>query len=277
MDFSFYPLRFHLTALDPIRFPSGLAANILRGGFGLMLRRHTTPELYQRIFEPSARGAGPSGLKDWPRPFVFRARHLNGLHYQPGEAFHFDVNLFDTRPECVQAFGSAFEELGKAGLGPDRGRAQLSSFQAPELTTLELTPFGPAVEHIRVEILTPLELKASGEIAATPEFSVLFARIRDRLSTLRALYGPGPLDIDFKAMAERAGEVRIVNTLLTHSSAQRRSSRSGQTHNIGGLTGSVEYSGELRGFLPYLRAAESCGVGRHCVWGKGQIQVTVCK
>jgi hypothetical protein len=273
MDFSFYPLRFCFRAQGPIYFPPGKAANVLRGGFGLMLKAHAPKEVYNRIFEPSS-VAGPSGFKDPPRPFVFRASHLDGQGFAPGESFHFDVNLFDTRRSwSAAAMQQAFQALGEAGFGPGRGKAELKKLEEPVLVTLPLLAAGPEVSAVRVDFVTPLELKSQGEVTDNLEFEILFSRIRDRVSTLRCLYGAGPLDIDFKETALRASQVRRTGGKLTSIACKRRSSRTGQTYEIGGLTGWTEYAGELREFLPYLRAAEFCGVGRQCVWGKGQIRV----
>lgn len=277
MDLSFYPLRFEFRALDPVRFPPGLASNVLRGGLGLMLRAHAPREIYERIFEPSASEKGPSGLKNHPRPFVLRARHLDGERYERGDSFYFDVHLFDMLDESRLAIRTAFEALGQAGFGVGRGRAELLDLETPAPITLQLIPTGPPISQLRIELLTPLELKSAGEVSQTLEFPVLFARIRDRISTLRSLYGPGPLEIPFKEMAKRADGIRIAACELKECNRARRSSRTGQVHDIGGLTGSVVYAGDLREFLPYLQAAEFCGVGRHCVWGKGQIRVTECK
>jgi len=55
--------------------------------------------------------------------------------------------------------------------------------------------------------------------------------------------------------------------------AERRSSRTGQVHGIGGFVGVAEYEGELGEFVPYLEAARWTGVGRQCVWGKGELHV----
>jgi hypothetical protein len=93
LTFDFFRLRLRFVARDPIRFPAGAPANILRGALGITLRRIASPEIYARLFEPKSRG-GPSGLADPPRPFVFRARHLDGQTIAAGEAFHFDVNVF---------------------------------------------------------------------------------------------------------------------------------------------------------------------------------------
>ena len=77
------------------------------------------------MFEPSALGRGPSGLADWPRPFVFRATHLDGSTVKPGAAFHFDLNLFDMRSPAIANLVAAFAQLANEGLGPGRGRAEL--------------------------------------------------------------------------------------------------------------------------------------------------------
>ena len=64
----------------------------------------------------------------------------------------------------------------------------------------------------------------------------------------------GPLDIDFRAMGERAAAVRMVRCELKRTEADRLSSRSGQRHPLGGFVGEVEYEGNLGEFLPYLRS-----------------------
>src|SRR4051794_26355901 len=93
-------LRFHLVAADAIHFPRGKPANVLRGAFGAALKRIAPAESYSGFFEPSLTD-GPSGLADSPRPFVFRARELDGRVVGPGEAFDFGVNLFDVRRDTV--------------------------------------------------------------------------------------------------------------------------------------------------------------------------------
>ena len=110
-------------------------------------------------------------------------------------------------------------------------------------------------------------------MADRPEFGILFGRLRDRISTLRALYGAGPLEIDFRAMGERAAAVRMTRCELQRTEVDRLSSRTGQRHPLGGFVGEAEYEGELGEFLPYLRAGKWVGVGRQTVWGKGEMEV----
>jgi CRISPR/Cas system endoribonuclease Cas6 (RAMP superfamily) len=83
------------------------------------------------------------------------------------------------------------------------------------------------------------------------------------------------MDIDFRAMAERASLVRMTAVDMHFRNAARRSSRTGQRHAIGGFIGSAEYEGPLTEFIPWLEAATFTGVGRQTTWGKGEIRVTV--
>ncbi len=256
------------TALDTIHFPPGKAANTLRGAFGLALER-----IDPRFFAPR-RESGPSGLADPPRPFVFRARHLDGMTARPGDSFHFDLHVFTPDPHAHQAIAQAFKEAARAGFGPGRGRAAMHS-PAAEPVAIELGGGAcSAAARVRIEFLSPAELKHEGRVVDRPEFGVLFARIRDRIATLRALYGGAPLAVDFAAIGARAAAVRMTACQLRHSASERRSSRTGQTHPLGGLTGWAEYEGALGEFLPYLEAARWTGVGRQAVWGKGEIAVS---
>jgi hypothetical protein len=265
VTFELIRLRFHFCAAGSLYFPPGKAGNTLRGAFGMMLRETADASEYARIFEPKA-VTGPSGLADPPRPFAIRAAQLDGQTIPRGAAFHFDVHLFDLAGDRRPLFVAAFARLAEEGLGPGRSRAELLCVDQENIAIDFDGPIQQAAQ-IRVQFVTPTELKG----AVRPEFPILFARLRDRISTLRALYGPGPLDIDFRAMGERAAQVRLSRCDLTWHATERRSSRTGQTHPLGGFTGVAEYDGDVGEFLPYLRAGQWTGVGRQTVWGKGEI------
>jgi hypothetical protein len=294
LTFELHRVRFQFRAATPLHFPPGKAGNTARGAFGGILRkqvcvpscldvktcdaRATCP--YARVFAPqAAAGEGPSGLIDRPRPFVFRASHLDGLTIRAGEPFYFDVHLFDVRlfdvrDSALPHFARAFEQLGQEGLGPGRGRAELVGVDQLDLA-FDLASVPEHTARARVRFVTPTELKSGREIADRPDFAILFARLRDRISTLRALYGDGPLDIDFRAMGEAAEAVRMTRCELAHRAVERRSSRTAQRHPLGGFVGEAEYEGELGPFVNYLKLGKWTGVGRQTVWGKGEIDVTL--
>jgi hypothetical protein len=310
LTFEFYRFRFQFRSAGTLYFPPYKSGNIVRGAFGSIFRklvcipscrdakicdvRTTCP--YARVFEPqAARGEGPSGLADWPRPFVFRAAHLDGKTVAEGEAFHFDVHIFDARDPALAYFVLAFAQLAREGLGPGRARADMASvdqldqsgatvarvfdgerFQMGELATpiaVNMSELPGRADRVRVRFVTPTELKSEHQVVDRPEFGILFGRLRDRISTLRTLYDSGPLEIDFRAMGDRAAAVRMVRCELKRTEVDRLSSRSGQRHPLGGFVGEAEYEGDLREFVAYLRLGKWVGVGRQTVWGKGEIEL----
>src|ERR1700737_1326491 len=116
--FELHALRLSFRALDPIHFPRGKAGNMLRGALGSTFRaiawmpdwpgaklcEFSRECAYAWMFEPSESDSGPSGLRDWPRPFVFRAARLDGKTIRPGDGFEFDLNIFEVRdpgPACM--------------------------------------------------------------------------------------------------------------------------------------------------------------------------------
>lgn len=260
MHFRLYALQLTFIAREAVVFPPGLAANRLRGAFGAVLHKSGAAA----IFEPSSEN-GPSGLADQPRPFVFRTEHLNGAALAPGEKFQFDFHWFDLRRPSLDTAIGAFAELGIAELIDVRGA------DAP--LALCLDPSSNGANRIRVHFDTPTELKAGGAPAARPEFGILTARIRDRISTLRALYDDGPLRLDFREFGDRAARVRMTRCDIRSVEISRRSARTGQVHSIGGFVGETEYEGDLAEFVPYLHAGQWTGVGRQTAWGKGAFRV----
>lgn len=296
-SFAFYRLRFHFQAREKIHFPEGKPGNIVRGAFGTLLRKIACrPDCpgaracplrracaYARIFEPAESGVSPSGLANWPRPFVFRARHLNGQTIQPSKPFHFDVHLFNLRDPAISYYIQTFSELAQQGLGPGRGRASLVSVEHLDLqdrptavaapSVLPLLPHATPVHGLSIHFLSPTELKHEDGLAQQPDFPVLFARIRDRVATLTALYGAGPLAIDFPGLGARAAQIRMSSCHIATRDVVRRSSRTGQRHPIGGFTGVAGYEGGLAEFVPYLEAAVYAGVGRQTTFGNGEIRV----
>ncbi len=266
MIFQMIPLRFEFEAGDAFWFPPGKAGNTFRGALGRML-----PEA---LFLPNGDGTGPSGFEDRPRSFILRTAELDGRRFEPGERFALDVNLFDPEAPLLDHFIAAFERLSREGLGPHRGRFQF--IQAKQADPLAMSISNcDSEEAVALELgfLTPMELKFQGAILREPRFDVLFALIRDRISSLCLLYQGGAPHVDYRGLGDRARAVITTSLRIEQTEIERRSSRTGQRHGIGGFIGKAEYSGDLGEFLPWLRAAEWTGVGRHTVWGNGALRV----
>ncbi len=298
------PFRFTFRALDPLYFPANKAANTLRGALGIGLRRVSCPAEcerlgpdchcpYARLFSPHSQ-TGPSGFADPPRPFVIRAGGLDGSRFGPGERLSFDLHLFINDSTTLLPIAQAFQVFLADGLGPGRGRVELTSIEVldearqpateifsnrqPDIQSgrgfsLALSPDAEEAEEVRVEFIAPTELKHDGALVERPEFFILMARLRDRISALCTLYGPGQLTIDHAGLIERARRIQIRDSSLSWIATERHSSRTGQRHPLGGFVGTVTYGGPLAEFLPWLRAGYWTGVGRQTVWGKGVIKL----
>jgi hypothetical protein len=265
LTFRLRAFKFQFRAVESVYFPSQKAGNVLRGALWPAVSRLSMPDLPR-----------PSGLVSPPRPFVIRAAHLDGRCFEPGESFSLDLHLFDPRSQLVDAFVEAFVAWRECGLGPRRGRVELLNPSNPgKEICIDLRPAAKAAK-CTVAFMTPTELKgADGQNHGTHvPFGVLFHRVRDRIGTLRALYGEGPLPVDFHALGQRAREVNSARSTLEYREVLRRSSRTGMVHGIGGFTGEVDYEGDLTEFMPWLQAAVWTGVGRHTVWGNGAIGVS---
>lgn len=206
-----------------------------------------------------------------PRPFVLRCRNLDGHSFSPGEIFSLNLNLFLPDLELLDALTAAVTAMGEKGFGPSRARATLL-FPA-ECTRHSFAMDGPreSTRAVRIHFHTPTELKVDGKTTQPIQFPTLVAQICRRLNCLSTTYGSGRLTLDERALQKQAKSVALASSDLSLIDVSRRTSRSGQVHPIGGYVGSVNYSGNLDSFIPILETASFTGVGRHTVWGNGEI------
>jgi hypothetical protein len=244
VDFRVYVGEFEVPAPRAIAFGAHDAGHLIRGQFGRELFEEH-PMLYRLLYQPAALREGPSGFAEPPRPYVVRARHLAHRAFAKHEAIPFVVHCFDS---------SIAGELGFT-----------------DLKTLNLNNTRTAIHKLRVDFLTPTELRPKNE----PAFGILMRRLRDRLSLLTTLYGGKALELDFALIGERADRVQMSAASIQFAGGSRRSSSQGTRQPLGGFYGSVTYEGDLSEFLPLLRAGYYTGVGKYTVWGQGEILATV--
>ncbi|MBY0373890.1 MAG: hypothetical protein K2Q23_07835, partial [Bryobacteraceae bacterium] len=199
MVFRYQRLSFRFRALDPVSFPPLGAANAIRGVMGAYLRETgcsaecLRPEAcpqpgncpYTRIFEPTAPAGSPSGLAQPPRPFVLRPRLLDGRSFAPSEEFSVELNWFAVRQAgWISDVVRAFQRVERKGISAGRGRARLVGTETSAPLELPVVGCSVAAHCATVQFLSPTELKSGSAVVAQPDFPVLVARARDRLSTL---------------------------------------------------------------------------------------------
>jgi hypothetical protein len=217
------------------------------------------------LFSPQRDAAGPSGFADPPRPFVLRAWHLDASEFQAGEGFWFDVYQF----EPGDAFVLACEQLRE--LGAARGGIALDRVEDSH-DEIDLCEAVARCQVLRIEFVSPTELKDHSKLVIKPEFAIVARRLITRITNLRTTYQHKPAAVDFSALFEAADQIRMIGHQTECIYTERFSTRTNQTHPLGGFIGWAEYEGTgLETFIPYLRAGTYTGVGRQTVWGKGAI------
>lgn len=125
-------------------------------------------------------------------------------------------------------------------------------------------------QRLTIHFLTPTHIKAGGTLIKEPDFHHLVKRLRDRVNALAAFYCEDRLAVDHKGFGERAETVRTISSRVTWQDRSRRSWKTGHTHDMGGISGSVTYEGRIEEFLPLLLLGEDTHVGKYAVWGHGQ-------
>ena len=272
--FKLASLEMRMRARTCLSFLDWRAGNYFRGQFGITARGLCCPAncpgaatcelrkdcLYANLFEPVPLVAGPSGFANLPRPFVLRTEELNGKIFQPGDVFRIRMHLFGN-DQALPLIELTFRNLERMEL--------LEMKVVP--VSIDLTP--RACANVTLQFLTPTEIKWKEQMLHKPQVPALISRIRDRIAALSTFYGEGAPDWDYKNLADESETIRLVNHNVEMAFAERRSSRTGQRHGLGGFVGSAVFEGDLGNFIQLLRAAEWTGVGRHTPWGNGAIRL----
>lgn len=268
-SFDFSSVTFNLQAKDAFAFPAFLTGNIFRGALGSFLQS-ANPGAYSALFgSPTLSEERPATTT--PRPFVLRCRNLDGCRYSPGEVFSFHLHLFLFESQLLEALTAAVDAMGHKGFGPTRSRAILLLPPVQRHRSLHLDEPVEQANLVRIHFHTPTELKRRAEIREPCQFSLLIEHITRRLERLSAQYGAGSLALDDNTLRKQTDAVLLRSANLQYVEVSRRGSRHGQTHPMGGFVGSADYSGDLTPFMRLLQAASAAGVGRHTVWGNGEI------
>ena len=132
-----------------------------------------------------------------------------------------------------------------------------------------------AATSLTLDFLTPTTLKSGstvdrdGTMVRRPAFHHILKRLRDRVNALATFYGPGPLDLDFKALGEAAEKVETVDDQTHWVERSRFSRRRDVSHDLSGFAGRVSLRGELAPFLACCVWVSMCTLARMRCSGMG--------
>lgn len=302
-----------LSAREPVLVSAERLPNALRGAFEMAFRRLVCHDVtldcpacplfaecpYPAVFRPAPPPGSDrlSKAQDIPRPFVFEPPDGQAGSLAAGDSLQIGLTVFGRANRLMPYLVVALRALAERGLGPTRGRLRLDSVTAQEASTshdvfdaasdvirpssspLRLADLmgtsDSRVQRIRIRFVTPMTLKRDGRLVERPSFADLVCRLRDRLSSLAAFFGDGPLEMDFAAVGRTAATILTVECKTEWMHRTRRSSRTGHVHELSGFVGEAEYEGDLGRWMPLLRLGEAVHVGKYAVWGNGRVEVGI--
>ena len=124
-----------------------------------------------------------------------------------------------------------------------------------------------------VHLLTPDRLKYHNQLQDTLPFHVLIRAARRRISALAESHVDGEPQLDYQGIIKRAQGVEVKGSDCHWTDLTRYSNRQKTAMQIGGITGTVSYQGDLAEFYPLLRFCEKTHLGKQTAFGLGRIEV----
>ena len=305
--------RFTLRALEETRLPR-YKGSTLRGGFGYAFKRTVcfqkrAPSCascllkahcpYAYIFEtPPPPDAESFAVSEAPHPFVIEPPLDGQTLYRPGQLLPFDLVLVGRGINYLPYFIVAFRELGRMGLGRERGKFRLQTVEAVHPLTGERAPVYSAEDEmvqdsdlgvgcreveeaarklpqdrLRLRFLAPTRLKFRGRLVSRPDFPILLRSLLRRISWLCYFHGGGRWEADYGALLQKAQGVETALTDTRWVEWERYSTKQRQRMMLGGFIGEVEYRGQLAPFRPMVLLGSLVHVGKLCVFGHGWYEI----
>lgn len=209
--------RLVLQPLEPLALPAYKGATF-RGGFGTVFRRvacacgpgatlHQGNCLYARVFETPESDALPALPRTAriPHPFVLEPPLEAQRTYMPNEHLTLHLILIGQAIDWLPYFVFSFDELGRVGIGQNRGRyrvAEVLSVKGTQATPVfsgslrrflapgprvmveELWQPGPPIQSIEVEFLTYARVVGKGHLRSSLAFPLLFGAVLRRMALL---------------------------------------------------------------------------------------------
>jgi CRISPR-associated endoribonuclease Cas6 len=238
-----------------------------------------------------------------PRGYVLKPPLEEETEYSREKPFTFDMVLVGDRMNYLPYVIVPLIEIGRTGIGLNRGRFSLGDIAVtgngrPEsiydtssntVKNVQRPVTGGDIlnrarklysHRITLRFLTPTRVKynptgerGKSEVVRVPEFHHLVRRLRDRINALSVSYCGGPIDADFRGMAERATAVKTRDVNLRWIEIKRKSRTQPVEHDQSGFIGSITYEGDLPELLPLLALGEHVHVGEDAVFGYGWFQI----
>jgi hypothetical protein len=239
-----------------------------------------------------------------PHPFVLCPPLEDDRTYEPGEKLLFHLTLIGKAIDYLPYFIYTFEELGQMGLGKGRGKFFLEevrmksydpgqgaagkieksiytgkekilrdSSQKLYVISPEDKPVPSGLSALKFIFLTPLRLKYQGNLSSDLPFHVLFRNLLRRISLLSYFHCGQELDVDFQNLIGESQNIVTERENLRWYEWERYSTRQETRMKLGGLVGTISFSGNFDLFWPYILLGEAVHVGKASSFGLGKYEI----
>ncbi len=279
-----------------------------RGGFGHALRRVICTNrgeacisctlrstcIYPYIFETTSPKDEKS--EDSPHPFIIEPPIDEKQHYTTDDQLNLHLILIGRAIDYIPYFILAFEELGRIGIGSDRGKYRIErvtnisrekealiydgnshirdDYQVIDSADLFNETSQLDRQQITLRFLTPTRIKYKGKLTKDLNFEIVLRNLLRRLSWLAEIHCDEKWDIDYKTLIKSAKErVKTVYSDLRWHDWERYSQRQDKKLKMGGFMGDITFEGDLAEFLPFLKLGEYLHIGKGTVYGLGKYEI----
>jgi CRISPR-associated endoribonuclease Cas6 len=299
---------FTIVPSEPLHLPL-FKGSTIRGGFGNVFRKVVCALkkndchdcilkekcIYAYVFEtiPPSDTKYMKKYPSAPHPFVIEPPLEEKTVYNSKEDIVFNLILIGRAIDYLPYFIYTFDELGKIGIGRQRGKYKLKEVwaeneriynsdgsikkvteQSSITISFDYDQMDNPNEEILIRFITPTRIVFNGHLTIDLEFHILIRNLLRRIALLSYFHCSGDPDgIDFKRIIAEASKVRVVERDLVWHDWERYSFRKKMRMKLGGFVGSVKFTGNIRPFMPLLKAGEVVHVGRATAFGLGKYEI----
>lgn len=310
MNLVYQKCLFTIEAKDQLILPH-YKGSTFRGAFGSAFRRVVcalrrqdcascmlkTSCIYAYVFETHPSGnttiMGMHSYTAIPHPFVIEPPMETDRVYEPGNTLCFSLILIEKAVDYLPYFVYTFEEMGKIGIGKQRGKYRLISVTTDEGELIHTCedrtiravppnqlyipidfPYSDnGIESLTITFITPARILYGRHFATKPNFHILIRSLLRRIALLAYFHGDKQkMTWDLNRIIAAAESIRIQKDGTRWWDWERYSTRQGERMKMGGLVGEVEYRGNIEPFLPIIKAGEIFHVGKGTSFGLGKYE-----
>lgn len=232
-----------------------------------------------------------------PHPFVLVPPLEEKTRYHEGDTFSLQIMLIGEGisflPYCVMVI----EEMGRKGLGRQRGTFRLEEIRATDgsvdeiiytnkernllrdilvITSESICRDKKDPKELVFKTITPIRLKSKGVLVDDLDFSIILRAVMRRYSWLSSIYCDELPILPYQdLLAESQCTVKRVSSKFRWRELERYSHRQRQRHRLGGVEGEVRFTGDLTPYLSLMRLGEYLHIGKSTAFGLGRYSLTL--